>query len=121
MEYLLGTKSIVPYRCIYVIVAFLGVIPSLNIVWDIADTLNALMTIPNLIAVLLLSGVIVADTRKYLKDSAIDLTDTEPVPQWTYDPNTGFAVLGLLFPLVCCTLSGTNVIPKRQKCAVSAP
>jgi AGCS family alanine or glycine:cation symporter len=80
MEYLLGTKSIVPYRCIYVLVAFLGVIPSLNIVWDIADTLNALMTIPNLIAVLLLSGVIVAETKKYLKDDHINDTDDTPVP-----------------------------------------
>jgi len=80
MEYLLGTKSIVPYRCIYVIVAFLGVIPSLNIVWDIADTLNALMTIPNLIAVLLLSGVIVAETKSYLAGNHIDDVDTEPVP-----------------------------------------
>jgi len=80
MEYLLGTKSIVPYRCIYVIVAFLGVIPTLNIVWDIADTLNALMTIPNLIAVLLLSGVIASETKKYLKDNHIDDVDSEPVP-----------------------------------------
>jgi len=80
MEYLLGTKSIVPYRCVYVLVAFLGVIPSLNIVWDIADTLNALMTIPNLIAVLLLSGVIVSETKYYLEGNRIDDVDTEPVP-----------------------------------------
>jgi AGCS family alanine or glycine:cation symporter len=83
MEYLLGTKSIVPYRCIYVLVAFLGVIPALNIVWDIADTLNALMTIPNLIAVLLLSGVIAADTKKYLAGNHIDDTDPEPIPLWS--------------------------------------
>jgi len=80
MEYLLGTKSIIPYRCIYVLVAFLGVIPSLKIVWTIADILNALMTIPNLVAVLLLSGVIVAETKKYLKDGHIDDTDDTPVP-----------------------------------------
>jgi AGCS family alanine or glycine:cation symporter len=80
MEYLLGTRGIVPYRCIFVLVAFLGVIPSLKIVWDIADILNALMTIPNLIAVLLLSGVIVAETKKYLKDDHINDTDDTPVP-----------------------------------------
>jgi len=80
MEYLLGTKGIVPYRCIFVLVAFLGVIPSLNVVWDIADILNALMIIPNLVAVLLLSGVIAAETKKYLKGDHIDDTDTTPVP-----------------------------------------
>jgi AGCS family alanine or glycine:cation symporter len=82
MEYLLGTKSIIPYRCIYVLVAFLGVIPSLKVVWDIADTLNALMAIPNLIAVLLLSGVIAAETKKYLSGNRIEDTDTESIPQW---------------------------------------
>jgi len=80
LEYLLGTKCIIPYRCIYVAVAFLGTILSLDIVWNIADALNALMTIPNLIAVLLLSGVIVAETKKYLKDGHIDDTDNTPVP-----------------------------------------
>jgi len=80
MEYLLGTRSIIPYRCLFILVAYLGVIPSLNVVWGIADTLNALMTIPNLVAVLLLSGVIVAETKKYLKDDHIDDTDETPVP-----------------------------------------
>jgi AGCS family alanine or glycine:cation symporter len=80
MEYLLGTRGIIPYRCLFVLVAFLGVIPSLNVVWEIADTLNALMTIPNLVAVLFLSGVIVAETKKYLKDDHINDTDTTPVP-----------------------------------------
>jgi AGCS family alanine or glycine:cation symporter len=80
LEYLLGTKSIIPYRCIYVIVAFMGTVLSLDIVWNIADALNGLMTIPNLIAVLLLSGVIVAETKKYLKDDHINDTDNDHVP-----------------------------------------
>jgi AGCS family alanine or glycine:cation symporter len=80
MEYLLGTKSLVPYRCVYVVVAFLGVFQSLNVVWNIADTLNALMTIPNLVAVLLLSGVIVSETKKYLDGNHIDDVDNDPVP-----------------------------------------
>jgi AGCS family alanine or glycine:cation symporter len=80
MEYLLGTRGIVPYRCLFVLVAFLGVIPSLKVVWGIADILNALMTIPNLIAVLLLSGVIVAETKKYLSGGHIDDADDTPVP-----------------------------------------
>jgi AGCS family alanine or glycine:cation symporter len=80
MEYLFGTKSIVPYRIIYVAVAFLGTVLSLGLVWDIADALNALMTIPNLVAVLLLSGVIASETRKYLEGGHIDDVDNEPVP-----------------------------------------
>jgi len=80
MEYLLGTRGIIPYRCLFVLVAYLGVIPSLSVVWGIADILNALMTIPNLFAMLLLSGVIVAETRKYLLDGHIDDVDNTPVP-----------------------------------------
>lgn len=80
LEYLLGTKSNIPYRCIYVIVAFLGTVLSLDIVWNIADALNALMAIPNLVAVLLLSGVIAAETKKYLEGNHIEDTDEEPVP-----------------------------------------
>jgi AGCS family alanine or glycine:cation symporter len=63
-----------------VVVAFLGTVLSLDIVWNIADALNALMTIPNLTAVLLLSGVIVAETKKYLDGNHIDDVDTTPVP-----------------------------------------
>jgi AGCS family alanine or glycine:cation symporter len=80
LEYLLGTKSIIPYRCIYVAVAFLGTVLSLDLVWNIADALNALMTVPNLAAVLLLSGVIASETKKYLDGNRIDDTDNEPVP-----------------------------------------
>jgi len=80
LEYLLGIKSIIPYRFVYVAIAFLGTVLSLDIVWNIADTLNGLMTIPNLIAVLLLSGVIVAETKKYLTGNHIGDSDDTPVP-----------------------------------------
>ncbi len=50
----------------------------LELVWDIADTLNALMAIPNLIAVLLLSDVIVKDTKYYLNH--LDQRDETPIP-----------------------------------------
>jgi alanine or glycine:cation symporter, AGCS family len=83
MQYLFGTRSIIPYRFIYVAVAFLGTVLSLDVVWNIADALNALMTIPNLAALLLLSGVIAADTKKYLSGDHINDMDTEPVPQWS--------------------------------------
>ncbi len=51
---------------------------ALDLVWLIADTLNALMAIPNLVAVLLLSNVIVRDTRKYIRD--LDAKDDTQIP-----------------------------------------
>jgi AGCS family alanine or glycine:cation symporter len=73
MEYLLGKKSILPYRILWVIAVFVGAVVSVPFVWDFADATNALMAIPNVIALLLLSGVIVAETRKYLGPANIDL------------------------------------------------
>ena len=66
MEYLFGKKSITPYRVVWVIAVFLGSVTSLTLVWDLADAMNALMAIPNLVALIALSSVIVSDTRKYL-------------------------------------------------------
>ena len=65
----------------------LGVAPviALNLVWTIADILNALMAIPNLIAVLLLSGVVVRETDRYL--NRLDAVDDTPIP--TIDKQTG--------------------------------
>ncbi len=78
VEYFAGKKALVPYRLLYIAVAVIAPIVSLNLVWLIADTLNALMAIPNLVAVLLLSPVIVAETKKYLNN--LDEKDTTPVP-----------------------------------------
>ncbi len=78
LEYLGGKKILLVYRCIYVAVAVIAPVSALNLVWTIADILNALMSIPNLIAVLLLSGVIVSDTKKYIND--LDAWDKTPVP-----------------------------------------
>lgn len=78
VEYLAGKRTLLGYRIFYVAIAVIAPIVSLNLVWLIADTLNALMAIPNLIAVLLLSPVIVAETKKYMYN--IDAKDTEPVP-----------------------------------------
>jgi AGCS family alanine or glycine:cation symporter len=79
-EYLLGSKINIPYRVLYTIVVFVGATVPLNLVWDIADALNGLMIIPNIIAVLLLSGVIVTETKKYLNGDHIDDIDTDPIP-----------------------------------------
>lgn len=60
------------YRILYIAALFLGSIISLEIIWNIADVMNALMAIPNLVALLLLSGVAAHETRKYLWDGHLD-------------------------------------------------
>lgn len=62
-EYLFGKKIIKPYRIAWVIVALIGTLMSLDLVWTIADILNALMVIPNVVAMLLLRNVIASETK----------------------------------------------------------
>ncbi|RJS94679.1 sodium:alanine symporter family protein [Salinisphaera sp. Q1T1-3] len=64
-EYLFGSRIITPYRVIWVVAIFAGAVIKLDVVWLIADIMNALMAIPNLIALLLLSPVIFRLTRRY--------------------------------------------------------
>ncbi|MCI8320069.1 MAG: sodium:alanine symporter family protein [Dorea sp.] len=78
VEYFAGKMGLVPYRILYIAVAVIAPIVALDLVWLIADTLNALMAIPNLIAVLLLSNQMVADTKKYINN--LDAKDDTPVP-----------------------------------------
>lgn len=68
-----GMKAFInTYRTFFLITVYLGAVVSLDLVWNLADIFNALMAIPNLIALLLLSGVIVKETRKYLWEGDID-------------------------------------------------
>ena len=60
------------YRILYIVALFFGSIISLDVIWNIADTMNALMTIPNLVALLLLSGVAAQETKKYLWSGVLD-------------------------------------------------
>ncbi len=78
VEYFSGRKGLIPYRIIYVVVAAIAPVVSLNLVWTIADILNALMAIPNLIAVLLLSPIIVKETKKYINN--LDAKDDTKIP-----------------------------------------
>jgi AGCS family alanine or glycine:cation symporter len=80
VEYLFGAKSNIPYRIIYISTAFLGVVMPLGVVWNLADIFNALMAIPNLIAVLLLSGLVAKETDYYLYDDNLDKFDETPIP-----------------------------------------
>ncbi|MDR0817488.1 MAG: sodium:alanine symporter family protein [Clostridiales Family XIII bacterium] len=79
-EYLFGPKSVLPYHIIYIAFAFIGAVVSLDVVWNTADALNALMAIPNIIAVLLLSNVIAKETKYYLTGDNLNLEDTTPIP-----------------------------------------
>lgn len=65
--YLFGVKSILPYRVVFVLLVGVGAFIKLQAVWVLADIVNGLMALPNLIALLALSGVVVAETRLYLK------------------------------------------------------
>ena len=60
------------YRILYIVALFFGSIVNLDSIWNIADCMNALMTIPNLIALLLLSGVAAQETKKYLWSNRLD-------------------------------------------------
>jgi AGCS family alanine or glycine:cation symporter len=71
-EYLFGVRSIRPYRWLWVAAVFVGSVLPLPVVWAAADITNALMAIPNLIAVLALSGVVVRETRTYLWEGRLD-------------------------------------------------
>jgi AGCS family alanine or glycine:cation symporter len=77
-EYLVGSGVIKIYKVLFVIFTLVGTVASLDVVWNIADILNGLMVIPNVIAMICLSGVIVAETKKYLAD--LDMESDEPVP-----------------------------------------
>lgn len=61
-----GKSAIKPYRILWILAVFLGSVMAFPLVWDMDDAMNALMVVPNLISLLLLNGVIVAETRKYL-------------------------------------------------------
>ncbi|MBU3126953.1 alanine/glycine:cation symporter family protein [Clostridium tagluense] len=81
IEYLLGKKAILPYRILWVIFVYVGSVFSLNLVWDLADLFNGLMALPNLIALIVLSPVIVSETKKYLWDDNLEAIDTDPIRQ----------------------------------------
>ena len=65
IEYLFGAKAIKPYRVVFVILVLVGSILKIDVVWTLADIFNGLMAVPNLIALLGLSGVIVKVTKDY--------------------------------------------------------
>ena len=69
MEYLAGVRAVLPYRLVYSACVAVGATVKLDLVWNFADVMNGLMAIPNLIGLVGLSGVIVAETNRFLKET----------------------------------------------------
>ena len=72
VEYLRGRRWVIVYRLLYIAALFVGSIMNLTVVWNLADCMNALMAIPNLLSLLFLSGILVHETRKYLWRDRLD-------------------------------------------------
>ncbi len=79
IEFLFGASSIKYYRVIFCIAVFFGAIISLNLVWGFADTMNALMVLPNILSLWLLSKVVSSETKKYLFSGNIDVESEDPI------------------------------------------
>ncbi len=76
IEFLIGVKAITPFRVLWCLAALVGAVGNLGIIWLVADTLNAMMAIPNLIALLVLSPVVFKLTKEYwARDSSGEQAD----------------------------------------------
>ncbi len=75
IEYLGGKRWTKVYRLIFIVCVYIGAVTQLDVVWNFADAANALMALPNLISVLLLSGIVVKETRKFLWEGRLDEED----------------------------------------------
>ena len=78
--YLFGKRGVRPYQALYVVVAFLGAVGVGDVVWTVSDITNALMAVPNIVVVLLLSGMIARETRHYVWEGNLDEADSAPIP-----------------------------------------
>ena len=80
VTYLFGKHAVRPYQALYVVMAFLGAVGVGDVVWTISDITNALMALPNIIVVLLLSGLIARETKHYVYEGNLDEKDATPIP-----------------------------------------
>jgi AGCS family alanine or glycine:cation symporter len=78
-EYLFGEKRTIPYRVIFVLLVFGGAVMGDNLAWDLADTFNGLMMIPNLIGVIALSGTVMKITKNYVDRRIRGRKEVEPL------------------------------------------
>ena len=80
ITYLFGKNAIRPYQIVFLIICFLGAVGVSGFVWNISDITNALMAIPNLIAVLGLSALIAHETKHYVWQNNLEEVDETPLP-----------------------------------------
>ncbi|KPK60886.1 MAG: hypothetical protein AMJ59_04665 [Gammaproteobacteria bacterium SG8_31] len=78
VSYLFGRRSVMPYKVLFIFAAYAGSIYSLNFVWVFSDVMNGLMALPNLVGLVLLSGVAAAETRSYLERQSAMVTVSVP-------------------------------------------
>ena len=71
-EYLLGPRVVLPYRLLWVAAVMVGSVVTLQAVWSFADVANGLMAVPNLVSLVALNGVVVAETRRYLWSGGLE-------------------------------------------------
>jgi AGCS family alanine or glycine:cation symporter len=77
-QYALGKRIVWPYRCLYTAFVMIGTVVSLDLVWAVSDVVNGLMAFPNLIGIVLLSGVVIKETQVYLSaERALKLNNTD--------------------------------------------
>ncbi len=78
MEYLFGVKAVLPFRLVFICFVGVGAIAKLSFVWNLSDTFNGLMAIPNLIGLIMLTPVVVKETKAYFaKQDTKAATQTE--------------------------------------------
>ena len=82
VAYLFGKKGIRPYQVVFLLFVFWGCIGGGDLVWNISDITNALMAVPNCIAVLGLSAIIAKGTQHYVYEKNLDEVDDTPIPQY---------------------------------------
>lgn len=80
IEYLFGKKGVMPYKIIFIAILLIAPITALDLVWLLSDIFNALMALPNIVAILVLTPVIVKETDYYLYGKRLDDYDRTPVP-----------------------------------------
>lgn len=72
IEYMFGRRIVLPYRIAWVVMTCVGSVLSLGVVWNFADLMNAMMALPNLVALVCLSGVVARETKHYLWENRLD-------------------------------------------------
>lgn len=80
VEYLFGSKGILPYKILFILILVIAPITALDLVWTLADIFNGLMAIPNVIAVIVLSPMIAKETNYYLYGRRLNDFDKTPIP-----------------------------------------